>query len=306
MLPVLVAFIGIGFLADGYTDPFYLKFTSPRQTSLIIGVSRAALGLRPEIFNRALEKEYPQLDLYNFAFAFHSSPFGKVYLDAIENKLQENSKNGLFIITVDPWTIADFTNETGEETRLREYNSFLGRTKWVNGKPNLFYLVNGYDGPYMKILATKVKTRFMNNYPNSYLHENGWMEATFPMDSQSVRRRLQASLDKYDKMYLPQCAVSPARISWLIKTISFLQRHGDVYLVRLPVHPSLLVIDNKLFPRFDTFIDSVARQQNIPYFNFSDSCARYNYFDGVHLTIQSATRVSGELARLMARRKHER
>ncbi|HEY4149726.1 MAG TPA: hypothetical protein VGM41_12390, partial [Chitinophagaceae bacterium] len=87
-------------------------------------------------------------------------------------------------------------------------------------------------------------------------------------------------------------------------TIAFLKEHGDVYIVRLPVHPALLAVDNKFYPRFNNFIDSLARQQNVPYFSFSDSCAKYSYVDGSHLATSSGALVSRELCRLIQNYRH--
>ena len=39
-------------LTNGYTDPFYLRFTTPKNNNLIIGTSRAAQGIQPEIIRK--------------------------------------------------------------------------------------------------------------------------------------------------------------------------------------------------------------------------------------------------------------
>ena len=46
-----LSFIAIFSLADGATDAFYLKFATPKQSSLIVGSSRAAQGIIPNIIN---------------------------------------------------------------------------------------------------------------------------------------------------------------------------------------------------------------------------------------------------------------
>ncbi len=98
--PLLALLVSVGFLADGRTDKFYLKCASPRQTSMIIGISRAGLGLQPAIFDSALAKEYPQTSLYNFAFTLNWTPYGKVYFDAITKKIAQGTSKGLFIVSV--------------------------------------------------------------------------------------------------------------------------------------------------------------------------------------------------------------
>ncbi len=291
--------ISIGFLADGYTDPFYLKCTSPKQTSMILGISRAGQALVPSVFDSALATTYPGIDMYNFAFTLHWSPFGKVYLDAISQKLAKDTRQGVFIVTVDPWTIANFKDEQDDIRQQRENNGGLGRTRWMSANPNFSYLINAYSKPYMNVLATKIKDRFFNIRPFWQVHKDGWLEVSRPMDSASVAQRFHTTLDIYSTAYLPYCGISPIRKSYLAKTIAFLKEHGDVYLVRLPVHPSLLAVDNRLYPQFDAYMDSLAREQKTPYFNFSDSCGKYTYIDGSHLMISSGTLVTKELCRLI-------
>jgi len=58
--------------ADGNTDPFYIRFTTPKQASLILGTSRAAQGLQPAVIN-----EIGKTQLFNYAFTLGQSPFGE-------------------------------------------------------------------------------------------------------------------------------------------------------------------------------------------------------------------------------------
>ena len=48
---VLVSFVLVLTRADGSTDPFYTRFTTPRQNNLILGTSRAAQGVQPGILD---------------------------------------------------------------------------------------------------------------------------------------------------------------------------------------------------------------------------------------------------------------
>ena len=73
--------------ADGYTDPFYIRFTTPKQQNLILGTSRAAQGIQPRFF-----KEMMGVDIYNYAFTIGQSPYGPVYLKSIKRKFNYNEK----------------------------------------------------------------------------------------------------------------------------------------------------------------------------------------------------------------------
>ena len=71
-----VLFYSIFIQVDGNTDPYYKRFTTPTNNSLILGVSKAAQGLQPQVFNNILNRK----DLFNYSFTISSSPYGKLYL----------------------------------------------------------------------------------------------------------------------------------------------------------------------------------------------------------------------------------
>lgn len=305
-LPVLIAVAGIGFLADGYTDHYYLKFTTPPQNALIVGISRAEAGLRPDVLNPALRETYPGHSLYNFAFNLRVSPFGKVYLDAIKNKLDENSRAGIFIVAVDPWSVAAEEPGPNNADRFAENNECLGKLTWMNTYPNFPYLFNCYNEPYITILTKRIKEQVSEQHAPRYLHNDGWLEITVPMDSLSVARRTNTTLATYEKQFLHTYTPSATRRQYLGETIRFLKQHGDVYLVQLPVHPALAAINHLFYPAFNQFMDSIARQHQAPHFNLTGSAAAYTFIDGSHLCKESAAAVSAELARLIIQYKHSR
>ena len=87
---VILTFGYIFSFADGYTDPFYMRFTTAKQKNLIIGTSRAAQGIQPQILNKKLN-----LKFFNYAFTVMHSPFGETYLNSIKSKLDESSKQNV-------------------------------------------------------------------------------------------------------------------------------------------------------------------------------------------------------------------
>ena len=44
--------------ANGSSDEFYLKLTTPKQGNLILGTSKAAQGVQPKILENTLNKNY--------------------------------------------------------------------------------------------------------------------------------------------------------------------------------------------------------------------------------------------------------
>lgn len=295
-----------GFLADGYTDPFYLRFTTPQQTSLIIGTSRAANGLHPDVLNRELAGAYANINLYNFSFTLDDSPFGPTYFNAIKRKLQENTTTGVFIVTVDPWSVAARKVEGDDETKFVEKQKCIGKTKWVNLHPNFFYLLNAYNAPYLTILTKKARTTFFASSTQTLLHDDGWLEVNLSLDSLSRAQWLQENVDIYQNNYLPTYTSSATRQLYLARTIEFLQQHGDVYLVRLPVHPDLCRIDDTFFPGFDLFIDSLSKKYKVPYINFAKDALKYTYRDGIHVEKASGVKLSGELVHAIILKKQGR
>ena len=301
---IVIGFIAIAFLADGYIDPYYLRLTSPQQTALIVGSSRAAQGMQPAVINRALGKEYGQ-PVYNFSFSSTYSPFGKTYLNAIRKKLRSDTKNSFFIVAVDPWSlIADKPSPDDPET-FPERWCMLGHNPWINSKPCLVYLAKDYPVPFMTLVTGKIHRQLFPFHPRFLLHDDGWLEVYRPMDSTSIKSDMEALLTLYTG-YRNTKTMSYTRLSALTETIRFLQQHGDVYLVRLPAHPAILAIENQLCPGFHGIIDSIARAQRVPYFSFIDSCTKYTYTDGTHLWKGSGAVVSEELSRLILNYRHSR
>lgn len=305
VIPVLLALGAIGFLADGRTDPYYLKFASPRQGSLVLGISRAGQGLRPDIIDSTLGRQYPHAPLYNFSFTLYGSPYGKVYLDAIRRKLRPGTRNGIFIVTVEPFTLACLGFESPDEQGFRENTGMLATTQWMSTYPNFLYLANNYPKAYTCILTTRIENHYSQDDTGWQLHKNGWFEVNPPMDSTSVAARIKATEAAY-AAYLPHTTVSPVRKAYLVKTIDFLREHGDVYMVRMPMYPGVSYYSERLYPGFDRFIDSIARPRGIPYLNFIDSNARYSYTDGSHLSKASGALVSAQLAQMILEHRQGR
>ena len=82
-------------LADGSTDAFYVKFTTPKQKALIIGSSRAAQGLQPAVINLVLENTH----IYNYAFSRVHTPYGPAYFNSIKKKCYSGAGAGQWFFT---------------------------------------------------------------------------------------------------------------------------------------------------------------------------------------------------------------
>jgi hypothetical protein len=273
--------------ADGKSDPFYSRTTTPKQSSLILGTSKAAQGLIPEVL-----KPYLQKDIYNFSFTVAHSPFGPAYLSAIEKKLEPNSKDGVFIITVDPWSISSDGKDPNNEAYFGEGKSFMATTKSFSSKPNISYLLNSYDDNYIKILL---------NFSLMEVHKDGWLEVFPPMDSTSVKNRTAENILEQNTK-LKNYRFSQTRFEYLKRTIETLKNHGNVYLVKLPVDYRIAAIEAELVPEFDKKIEELAKMASVPYLNLMNSDTKFTFTDGIHLYKDSAKEVSAEVGRWISKK----
>lgn len=268
--------------ANGNTDPFYLRFTTSKQENLILGTSRSAQGLQPKEFNKILGKKF-----YNFSFTVVDSPYGPIYLNAIKKKLKENSKESIFILSVDPWSISSDTKDPNDYMKFQENDKCLGNTYFVNIKPNFNYLIQNMNGNYYKLIKNKRNEMF--------LHEDGWLEVDVPMDTLSLNKRLKDKVRQYQNINSCKNNFSSLRLFYLKKTITFLKKFGKVYLVRLPIHSKIFEIEQKYMPDFTEKINSISKFSD-GYLDMTIGNEKYIYIDGNHIFKKSGVIVSKNIA----------
>ena len=273
--------------ADGKSDPFYKRFTTHKQSSLILGTSRAAQGLLPDVFNSELNRD----DFFNYSFTVGHSPYGPTYLKSIKKKVTDGSDEGVFIVTIDPWSISSKTADPNDYLNFREVDRSLGKTSLVNYHPNFEYLIYCYNSQYLDILR--------GGSDKIILHEDGWLEITIDMDSVKVAERIKNKINNYTKSNLPVYHYSDYRYEYLGKTISYLKNFGEVYLVRLPVSPDMFEIEKLLLNDFDNKIKALSETHKIPYFNLTKNNSQYQYTDGNHLHKESGKEVSRLISALI-------
>ena len=281
LIPVSL-FLVILCTADGYTDATYLRFTTPKQENLIFGTSRAAQGLRPTVFSDVLNKEF-----YNYAFTVADSPYGEIYLNSIKKKVAEKNSSGTFILSVDPWSISSISENPNDSAQFREKNYRVALARSVNSNPNFEFLMQKLKGDYFSIITN----RFISPM---FLHEDGWLELSVDMESSAVKRRVKRKVKEAEENRRSY-KYSSLRFKYLQKTIQFLKKHGKVYLVRLPIHASLMDIEQEFMPDFNDKMKEIIPMTD-GYFDMSSSHDKYAYIDGSHLHKDSGKEVSLEIA----------
>lgn len=252
-------------IPTGKIGDVYPRITSPQQTSLILGTSRAAQGIDPDIINEKLKNRYPQLAIYNFSFHIDETTYNPHYYAAIQKKLTPSSPHkGLFILTVDPWQFKNELNILGELD-----------LKSVSSNPNLEYLWKFFDRTWISPLPTHLT-----------INPSGRSIVSYTMKSQEAwNRRMQVYRDMATTYQY-----SKASEDVFLKLIQFLQRRGDVYLVRMPVSAEMAALEHSVMPNFSDHINTIAHEKNVHYFDFiHDSFATT---DGNHLTKTEGDRFS--------------
>lgn len=270
--------LAIFFSADGNADSFYLRFTSPTQSSLILGTSRSAQGLMPEIINKKTN-----VSLYNYSFTSLHSPFGPTYLKSIRRKLKPDGQNGIFILEVSPWGLSSTCENLNDSTSFRELNQCLSIVKSVTSKPNFSYLLHCLEEPY--------STLIVDQSPNRFLHDDGWLEIGIGMDSQAVAVRTEANLKKHREQYIGNYQFSSLRLTYLVKTIEFLKSHGEVFIVRMPMSAEMMEIENVVMPDFNHQIKP-ACDVATGYLDLTSRNNDFTYTDGSHLHKESGAVIS--------------
>jgi hypothetical protein len=283
LLLVAITFTWMLFKADGYTDAFYVRFTTPKQNSLILGSSRAAQGVHPQVFAKIMN-----LDIFNYAFTIHHSPYGEEYLKSIKKKLNPESNDGTFIITVDPWSISSLTSNPNDSLKFRELNKCVSTTKIVDLNPNYDYLINNYVGRYYELIFNKSSQMF--------LHDDGWLEVSISMDSLSNELRIKNKIKSYRLKNLPYFKFSSLRFKYLLKTINYLKNFGKVYLVQLPIHVEMEQIEEEFMPDFDSKIQELVPHTS-GYLNLTEFSDLFIYTDGNHLHKESGKLVTQRIAK---------
>ncbi|MEM8888712.1 MAG: hypothetical protein AAGD28_12075 [Bacteroidota bacterium] len=270
------------FQADGYTDAFYLKFTSPLQSNLILGTSKAAQGIQPRVLEEATGKAF-----FNYAFTEIHSPFGPAYLRSIKRKIKAAESQGMFLLSIDPWSISTASDDPNDSTQFRELGLALDNTHFVNLSPNFPYLIENLSGEYYTILSQR--------NPEFFLHQDGWLEVKLSRNQSEIDQRRKEKLAYHRKNSLPYYKFSSLRFSYLQKTIDFLQAHGKVYLIRLPIHPEMMALEEEMMPDFQAKVDLLIPEVDA-YLDLTEFNSEYTYIDGTHLDVSSSTKMSKEIA----------
>lgn len=286
ILPIFTLLLVLGSFADGNTDDNYRHFVGSAPSNIIIGDSRGVQALVPVVLNEKLKGK----PFNNFAFNVADSPFGETYLNAIKKKVDPKTKNGIFILTVDPWSLSVAKNINSEKD-FPETKSFISKMIFFNSSPNYEYLLKNYSRSWFKIF----QERESKEKSASYLHKDGWMEITVDVHPDSLIMRETKKVKEYIEHVKTQ-KLSNERFLALNKIIQFLQTKGTVYIVRIPGSAKIMDLENQYFGEFNRRINEISVKNKVPYFDFSPDYNSYIYTDGNHMYKASSKIFTAQIA----------
>ncbi|RMF23112.1 MAG: hypothetical protein D6765_13505 [Bacteroidetes bacterium] len=288
----LGAHLLVAHYAGGKIDFLYRHFTTPRQHSLIVGASRAAQGLLPEVFNEELADLGFQLPIYNFTFTIVHSPFGPSYLDLIQRKLAPDTRNGLFLVEVNPWLLTrDRTNTLDDPALFRENGLCTDNMRYVDWPVNYEYLLKNYRRAWGRIILDELENRQFELKPD------GWLAVTPLPVEERHGRMLEVNAEIFRDSLAHKWELSPTRLQYLEKTLAFFQERGRAFLVRMPVSSLMLETESAFMPGFDSLMNAVAERRQLPYFNYATALPDTCFNDGHHLAQPHGRLFSHRLAR---------
>lgn len=291
-LSKISAFALLGFLTitavlllwPGAIDYFYVKFTSPLQRSMIVGDSRSFQGLQPSQMTH-LSKDF-EGPVFNYSFTIGQAVYGEVYLESIKRKLDPATKNGIFILQVDPMLFTtrpgdDFENGIFFEEDLPPHNMHF-----VASKPNYEYLVRNRDFFHFRGMLRQI----------SVTHPDGWLEYRENISSAAQKKDAQnVALKEYQRM-MTEFKPTTYRVEKLQETVEFLQKHGKVVLLRMPLSAEFALTEKNFWPDLDAQMDRISKQTGAPYLNYAFRPDLYDGYDGSHLDLKTGKVFSRHLA----------
>lgn len=283
---VITVLLFLGTYADGNTDDNYRHFTGPKPSNIILGDSRGSQALVPDV----LDGKFKDRKFDNFSLNLTESPYGKVYFEAVKKKLNPDTKNGIFILTVDPWNVS-IGNNVKSEKDYSENVSALADVHFYDMSPNYEYLLKHYTRSWFNIF----REREAVVRSNTYLHKNGWMEVTVDVHPDTLKVREASKIRQYEDFVKTQ-KVSQDRLNAFEDIIKYLKNKGTVYIVRIPGFKGIMDIENRYSPDFSERIQAIANKNNVKFFDFSSRYNKYIYTDGNHMYKESSKVFTGQIA----------
>lgn len=282
----ILVFAVLGSFADGNTDDNYMHFAVEKPHNIILGDSRGSQAVLPSILKDKLQQKFD-----NFSLNVVQSPYGPIYLEALKRKINPETKNGLFILTVDPWNLSLNKNVKSSKDFPEEHSPLKNMYSY-DWSPNYEYLLKNYSRSWFKIFTERED----KGRSNTYLHKDGWMEVNVNMQKDSVAKREFEKIDIFYTDLVKTQSLSQKRLNSLEDIIKFLKPKGTVYLVRIPASEKLMKLESSYSPDFNEKMKAISKKHKIKFFDFSSKAKDYRYTDGNHMYKESGKVFTAQIA----------
>lgn len=282
-------------LTHVFVSDDYPKFTHA-SPSLILGLSRAHYALDPATLEESLNGVDHESPFLNFAFEKSQSPYGQVYLEAALKKIPEHTSKGIYILGVSPGNFSVPNRlRTPEDILEFDRQMMIGKVDNLNTHPNLEFVRKCFGRSLYKGIFPH------DHRISTVFHDNGWEEFRlyapgYQITADDIAYWQEETVTGYTQLakVIPE-HISDYRINWFATTIDSLQSRGRVYIVRIPMHPGVLDLEDQVWPEFDSIMTDMASEKGATYYNYRDAHATFETYDGSHLHSESAKAFSSHL-----------
>ncbi|WP_228429124.1 hypothetical protein [Chryseobacterium sp. 52] len=285
IIGIVAVLLLLGSYADSNTDDNYMHFAVEKPQNIILGDSRSVQGIVPDVLKTKLSAPFD-----NFSLNIVQSPYGEIYLKALKRKLDPDTKNGIFILTVNPWNLA-LRNDVKKTEDYPEENSPFKNMYFYDMSPNYEYLIKNLNKSWFRIYLDREAV----GRSNTYLHKDGWLEVNIDMNKDSVTARIAKKTQEYKEM-MNGYTLSHERTKALNEIIDYLEPKGTVYLVRIPVSKNIMTLEDERFPGFSGMMRDLSKKKKVKFYDFSNHSDDFEYTDGNHMYRTSSKVLTSQIA----------
>ena len=276
-------------------DPNLGRLFHHNHSGLICGTSRTEQGIDPE----HLSRQCPDLaGVYNYSFNLGDSPWSSQYASAITHKLKQSteSSTGVLILSLDPWSLHNSKPNPSPFLGTLSNSAWIQTHLYAMSTSPLQNMTGNSQKEISKALLTALRTKRTNK---TLLHPNGWLPNTRYRDSSFTALETKKKIESYQALY-PRVDTWPEEeamtaIQNTIRTFKDLKPTGTVILIRPPVRPEMLLLEDTIYPELNQIAKSIAVENDALFFDCNTISDGLVFNDAHHLYHESAQILSTRL-----------
>jgi hypothetical protein len=276
----------------------YARLSDSSYENLILGTSRAAYAVSPEV----LEAQLIGGEWCNFSFTLSDSPWCAAYANAVEDKLScldSQTQQPVFLLFVDPWSLSE--EASGETSFLADQGiRSCGTSGW-------YFLLKHTDPlgvwkfSWWNALVDANSSWTGIHRPVIEITPSGWLKAEPINDLKVIRRAIDSKLQVYRGKSRSSSWPGVPNQEALEQVIDAIQSRTltpKIVLVRPPVVPEFKELEESHCPGFQEEMNRLLSKYNLRYWDFSESSSlgTKDFQDAHHLNSEGARVFSLQLA----------